>query len=333
VHAALCFGSLWVTWSSFILDKFFQNVDTALAELKHLVNKVQDICKKQIDDVLKDISETALIELPEDQALCLQDLVVLNKNLCREWANTLNIRCSHIKGAIKELGIVLSGTDEQKGQQTSVNFQREFKKLYELFSMKVFEALVRTTKLSLDILKRRICVTSTFKKRKPGPKMVPLIKSEVQLDKPKVVMIPGIDEIQQGINQLTHSVLEVNRCIAWHQEFSCDHTQEDYFFHSVLEHKDIKNAVAALKTAISSQRTLASAVLEQFSHFKMIWEVDKNLKVKEFGDNNPSLMQIRSEIQHYDSVEQEIDDIRPVIHIGSIELSTGKLVMMCFRTR
>ncbi|KAK5607192.1 Dynein heavy chain 8, axonemal [Crenichthys baileyi] len=285
VHAALCFGSLWVTWSSFILDKFFQNVDTALAELKHLVNKVQDICKIQIDDVLKDISETVLIELPEDQALCLQDLVVLNKNLCREWANTLNIRCSHIKGAIKELGIVLRGTDEQKGQDTTVNFQREFKKLYELFSMKVFEALVRTTKLSLDILKRRICGTTTFKKRKPGPKMVPLIKSEVQLDKQKVVMIPSIDEIQQGINQLTHSVLEVN----------------------------------------SSQRTVASAVLEQFSPFKMIWEVDKNLKVKEFEDNNPSLMQIRSEIQHYDSVEQEIDDIRPVIHIGSIELSTGSL--------
>lgn len=51
--------------------------------------------------------------------------------------------------------------------------------------------------------------------------------------------------------------------------------------------------------------------------------------LKEFMDNSPSLIQIVSEIEHYDSVEQEIDDIKPFIQIESIELSTGKLVMMC----
>ena len=41
-------------------------------------------------------------------------------------------------------------------------------------------------------------------------------------------------------------------------------------------------------------------------------------------DSSPSLIQIKSEIQHYDSVEKEIDDIKPVIVWGSAELSTGK---------
>ncbi|KAM4740016.1 dynein axonemal heavy chain 8-like [Anableps anableps] len=216
VDVALRFGSLMVTWSSFLLDEFFQNVDTALGDLKHLVNKVRHICQMHIDDVLKDISETVLTELPEDQALSLQYLVDLNK-----------------------------------------------------------------------------------------------------------VMIPSIEEIQHSINQITDSVLEVSKGIAWDREFRFDDTKEkDTFFQNVLEHKEIKKVVAVLKTAMSSQKTLTSDYLTKFSPFKMIWEVDKNLKVKEFMDRNPSLIQIKSEIQHYDSVEKDIDDITPVIHIESVELST-----------
>ena len=40
VESALRHGAVLLTWSSFLLDKFFQNVDTALFELKHLVKKV-----------------------------------------------------------------------------------------------------------------------------------------------------------------------------------------------------------------------------------------------------------------------------------------------------
>lgn len=45
-------------------------------------------------------------------------------------------------------------------------------------------------------------------------------------------------------------------------------------------------------------------------------------------DSSPSLIQIKSEIQHYDSIEQQIDDIRPIIVWGSAELSTGKVAII-----
>ena len=41
----------------------------------------------------------------------------------------------------------------------SKNYFQEFKKLYEYFSARVLDALVKTTKLSLETLKRRICGT------------------------------------------------------------------------------------------------------------------------------------------------------------------------------
>lgn len=40
VESVLRHGSVRLTWSSFPLDKFFQNVDSALFELKHLVKTV-----------------------------------------------------------------------------------------------------------------------------------------------------------------------------------------------------------------------------------------------------------------------------------------------------
>ncbi|XP_016518823.1 dynein heavy chain 8, axonemal [Poecilia formosa] len=326
VEVALRFGSLLVTWPSFLLDKFFDNVETALTELKHVVNKAQHICKVHIDTVLKEISETAVIDLPDDYALSLPDLIAHNKKLCLGWADKLSTRFAQVKCAIKELAIVLRGTDEHKGQDTSVNFQREFKKLYELFSTKVFETLLKTIRGSLDILKKRICGTSTFQKWKLGSNVNMMIKAKARLHNSTVVMIPSIDEIQCGINQLTDAVVEISKGIAWDREFSWEYSAaKENFFPLVLEHKEIKKIIAVLKTAITTQKSLATDALKKFSQFQMLWDVDKNLKVKEFMDKKPSLVQIKSEIQHYDSVEQEIEAVQPLIHVECIELSTGTL--------
>lgn len=42
VESELRQGAVLLTWSSLLLDKFLQIVDTALFELKHLVKKVCD---------------------------------------------------------------------------------------------------------------------------------------------------------------------------------------------------------------------------------------------------------------------------------------------------
>lgn len=41
--------------------------------------QVRDICKIHIDDILKDISETVLIKLPDDHACSVQHLIDLNE--------------------------------------------------------------------------------------------------------------------------------------------------------------------------------------------------------------------------------------------------------------
>lgn len=41
--------------------------------------------------------------------------------------------------------------------------------------------------------------------------------------------------------------------------------------------------------------------------------------------NNPSLTEIRSEILRYATFEQEIDELKPIIVVGALELHTGIL--------
>ncbi|XP_056290683.1 dynein axonemal heavy chain 8-like [Pseudoliparis swirei] len=375
VESVLRHGAELLTWSSFLLDKFFQNVDTALFELKYLVKKVQDICKIHIDDVLTDISEAVLIELPESHASLVQTLIDINEKQCKEWTKTLVSKCSHVKEAVKELANVFSPINDSKDTKKTaeepvsgrmnvtfsaesqkcsnenegkhsecpdrdkvIKFEKEFKKLYEYFSERVFEALVKTTNVSLETLKRRICGTrstskkgnvSTFQKSMSETKFS-LITCEVQLVIPKVVMIPTVDKIQQAINRLIDLVLDISKGIAWQKAYMADGAtntgrRKENFYQRVVQQKDIKKVVIVLKSAVSSQRGQAADVLKQFDRFSEIWDEDKNLKVKEFMHSNPCLTEIKSKIQHYDSIEQEIDDVKPIIVLGCTELSTEPL--------
>lgn len=46
-------------------------------------------------------------------------------------------------------------------------------------------------------------------------------------------------------------------------------------------------------------------------------------------ENKPSLLEMESDIQHYDRIEIMVDEIEPLIILESIELSTGKVYMRC----
>ncbi|KAI9544461.1 hypothetical protein NQZ68_001334 [Dissostichus eleginoides] len=305
VESVLRHGSVMLTWSSFLLDKFFENVDAALFELNHLVKNVQDVCKIHIDDVLKDISETVMIELPEDHASSVQHLMDLNENHSKEWTKILDFKYNRVKRAVKELGNVFRGIYESKSTKKTVE---------EPVSGR------RTVSFSGETQKTP---SEDVGRNSEGPDRDRAIKFEK-------VMIPAVEEIQQAINRLIDLVLEISKGIAWQREYSHDGTknkggEKEHFYHRVVEHKDIKKVVVILKSAVSTQRKEAAGVLKQFSPFRVLWEEDRNLKVKEFMDSNPSLIQIKSEIQHYDSIEKDIDDIKPIIVLGSTELSTAPL--------
>ncbi|XP_040838895.1 dynein heavy chain 8, axonemal isoform X1 [Ochotona curzoniae] len=189
--------------------------------------------------------------------------------------------------------------------------------------------------------------------------IISFIKTEVHLAIPNVVMVPSLDDIQQAINRMIQLTLEVSRGVAhWGQQHirhiksaitSPTRTTTDLthastgkplkkeersfeeviparklknFYPGVAEHKDISKLVLLLSSSVNSLRKAAHEALQDFQKYKSLWTEDRDVKVKEFLAQNPSLTEIRSEILHYATFEQEIDELKPVIVVGALELHT-----------
>ncbi|XP_012885023.1 PREDICTED: dynein heavy chain 8, axonemal [Dipodomys ordii] len=193
--------------------------------------------------------------------------------------------------------------------------------------------------------------------RRRSEDIISFIKSEVHLAIPNVVMVPSLDDIQQAINRMIQLTLEVSRGVAhWGQQQSrpiksvitSSSRSDDQnhpstgkqkkeersfeeviparklknFYPGVAEHKDISKLVLLLSSSVNSLRKAANEALQDFQKYKSLWTEDRDVKVKEFLANNPSLTEIRSEILHYATFEQEIDELKPIIIVGALELHT-----------
>ncbi|XP_072296528.1 dynein axonemal heavy chain 8-like [Eucyclogobius newberryi] len=86
VECALRPGTALLTWSFAHLDTFFQHVDAALFDLNQILQQVQNICDTQIEEVLKDISEMVLIEMPATPT-SIEHLISRNKEFQKLYDN------------------------------------------------------------------------------------------------------------------------------------------------------------------------------------------------------------------------------------------------------
>lgn len=73
---------------------------------------------------------------------------------------------------------------------------------------------------------------------------------------------------------------------------------------------------------------IQGGVVQKLAHGLFEEQTDLKLTVsfayaQQFLASNPSLTEIRSEILHYATFEQEIEDLKPTVSVGPIELNTG----------
>ncbi|XP_064365601.1 dynein axonemal heavy chain 8 [Dromaius novaehollandiae] len=259
---------------------------------------------------------------------------------------------------------VAFGNNEEEGENSSVappgddskdddkedDFKKKCKEMVAYFSHQLLDSLLKATRLSLDTLKKRIFVSNK------SEEIVSFLKAEVHLAIPNVVMVPSLDDIQQTINRMIQLILEVSRGVAYwgqrHLQKSSLATEsgtrqiastgilakkeekgvEDVlirklrnFYPGVAEHKDISKLVVLLSSSVNSIREVASEALQDFQKYKVLWTEDRDAKVKQFLASCPSLTEIRAEILHYATFEQEMEDLKPIILVGPIELHTGPL--------
>ncbi|NXV72009.1 DYH8 protein, partial [Atlantisia rogersi] len=239
------------------------------------------------------------------------------------------------------------------------------KEMVAYFSYQLLDSLQKATRLSLNSLKSRIFISNKTALERTkfsvsvseSEVVTSFLTAEVHLDVPNVVMVPSLDNIQQALNRMVHLILEVSRGVAhWGQR----HLQKSRlkkdsgrqqlssagkiskkgeskfedgvpvrklrnFYSGVTEHEGISKLVLLLSSAVNSLREVASEVLQDFQKYKMLWTEDRDVKIQEFLAGCPSLTEIKEEILHYAMLEQELEDINPIILLGPIELHTGPL--------
>ncbi|KAK1192580.1 DYH8 protein, partial [Pygoscelis papua] len=245
--------------------------------------------------------------------------------------------------------------DNSKGNDKEDEFKKKCKEVVAYFSHQLLDSLQKATRLSLDSLKKRIFFAVRPSK---SEEVASFLKAEVHLAIPNVVMVPSLDDIQQAINRMIQLILEVSRGVAqWGQR----HLQKSSlraesgtqqvssagfgspgkiakkgenivlvrklrnFYSGVAEHEDISKLVVLLSSSVNSIREVASEVLQDFQKYKVLWTEDRDAKIQQFLASCPSLTEIKEEILHYAMFEQEMEDLKPIILLGPIELHTGPL--------
>ncbi|XP_072356695.1 dynein axonemal heavy chain 8-like [Scyliorhinus torazame] len=381
IESVLRQGVTFLNWSSLTLEQFFSDANTAIDELITLLKTLVDLREMHIDDVLFEISQKIIINLPEDHSLTLENMVTYNEVCCAEWEEILAPKARYIEKTVDrlvEIFIEISdmnnnfaksddepeerrrvlftedhqddkghGNNKDAGQQAKKNeeLEKDIKELYAHFSHQLLDALVKSTHLSLEILKRRIFKRGLYGYSSNVEEFSPFLKAEVHLAIPNVVMVPNLDDIQHALNRTIQMVLEVSRKVQhWRQSRNRVESVSEVqsvgeinenrnvrkpknFYHNVADHKDVTKLVTLLAAAVNSTRDTITRALDEFQKFNILWLQDRDTTVKKFMDSNPSLYELRTKIEYYASFEREIEEISSTIKVDFIELNTESIRM------
>ncbi|EMP24496.1 Dynein heavy chain 8, axonemal [Chelonia mydas] len=259
-------------------------------------NVVNDLCEMQIDLIMKDISNTVLIVLPEDGPIKMEDMLARNETYTKEWAEILNHKSMHIEDAVQELISI-------------------FETIYEIKDSKK-----TLKKYSLPVKGKHVAFGGDGEEGDTDGSSGILSEDAEDNEKEdefRKVMVPSLDDIQQAINRMIQLTLEVSRGVAhWGQQ----HLQKSSillnrnvpvvssspsmvagktakkeekvlddsipvrklknFYPGVAEHKDISKLVVLLSSSVNSVRKAASEALQDFQKYKVLWTEDRDAKVQ-----------------------------------------------------
>uniref|UniRef100_A0A8C0B3E1 Dynein axonemal heavy chain 8 n=1 Tax=Buteo japonicus TaxID=224669 RepID=A0A8C0B3E1_9AVES len=349
MEAVLRQGLTTLTWSSVTLESFFQEADQVLIIFKQFLKKVNDLSEAWIDLILKEISNTLLIVLPVDGPITVENMLTCNEAYTKECAELLNHKSRHIEDAVQELISVFEknyeikyskkpsekhvlpvfGNNEEENTSAALcgdnskdndkedEFKKKCKEVVAYFNHQLLDSLQKATRLKTTFGRTKFSVH-------PGKseEAAAFLKAEVHLAVPNVVMVPSLDDIQQAINRMIQLILEVSRGVAqWGQR----HLQK-----SSLKAESGTQQVSS--AGFGSQGKIAkkgeSNNCCHLFHQKYEKEhllIDILNYTQQFLASCPSLTEIKEEILHYAMFEQEMEDLKPIILLGPIELHTEPL--------
>ena len=97
-------GMVTLTWTSMNIDGYLHHVHQGLAKLEQLIININDIMENRIENNLKSLSKTVLVNLPQDaQTFTLDAFVEMQEEWIKEESEKLKSKNYEVEGAVEDL--------------------------------------------------------------------------------------------------------------------------------------------------------------------------------------------------------------------------------------
>ncbi|KAI9015067.1 dynein heavy chain and region D6 of dynein motor-domain-containing protein [Gaertneriomyces semiglobifer] len=322
-------GLTALTWTSLNLDSYLAANNAQLTKLEELVDKLLDIIEVRIDHGVKRIAELSLVDVPgESEQWTVEKFLEATEARCSQVLQVINNRSNLIEMATRDIVAELS-----KGVPLpmSTELKLAHEAVYYNFNSQNVEALVQCTKGSLDLLRSRLGnYTGTQYNRVLTQK--PFFKAELVLNIPNVVLQPKLEDIQGTINRAAGMILEVSKKLNLNWKVFLSSVDAEHVTPrapedtaQVANNKDVFKVMATLNATVNALRKEIETHREQYSKFDFLWKEDKNETILAFLNSNPTIADFESEINRYEGIEKDINDIPATTQIGLLLISSEPL--------
>jgi len=311
-------GMTTLTWTSMNIDGYLQHVHQGLAKLEQLIININDIMENRIENNLKALSKTVLVNLPQEtgETYTLDQFVDMQSNWINTESKKLKSKNHEVEQAVDDLLTTICSY--RLDQEIEKIAKEELEKLKKYYSWSMYQALLHATKYSLNQMKERICG------RRNAPKQVlkPFFLVDVHRDGPESTLKPSLNDVQNAINRAASHVLKSTRKVSLWNQKEKEEDQKEPFYNWIARDKEIVKVILLLTGSIQGTKNNVKIFLENFSTYSWLWVKRPEDALKVFMKENPTLEQYEDELKKFDTYQASISLIDETHQIGALQLTT-----------
>ena len=316
-------GMITLTWTSMNVTTFVEHVKIELARLGDLIDSINDIIENRIENMLKAVSKSLLVNVPAGKTFHPEDFVDTQEEFIDDLSVKLQGYNMQIESAVEDLVTIVMGYQlDPHVESVSLEDCDNLRKHYNHF---MYQALLNCCKNSLNAIKKRMGTRAPAGGLGAFTLDVPFFQVDVHLAVPTCLLVPSLDDIQSAINQVAKAVLSSTvKLTDWGQQ-DVPEADRITFFQKVAKDIEIVRVVLLLTGSIQGLRNQVATYLESFGMYQWLWQDDKDKAYKDFIAAEPSLEDYDRELKRFSDTANEIN-AKPSRHtIKALSLMTTNM--------
>jgi len=345
-------GLTTITWTSLNIEQYFETVDAALFKMDDVVSKMNDIIENRIEKNLKEISKTSLVDLaPEKFPFLVDDFVTIQEQYVKDQSSYMDAKNLEVELAVQDLIDLVNNATAAEGKPNIALEENPnaVPILVRHYNRLMYHAILAAMKLSFNQIKSRIVKEkmsiSDLTLRKAPKELPAFFIADIEVDhnqahanaeKRAVVMKPSLPDIQDTINRTAIQVLRsAKRVIQWGQDRSQQSLDRETgatdtdplmsFYDELAREKEVCKLVILLTGSLLGAEITVNEYLEQFDHYRFLWEKNMQKEYNDFLGTDPTLEDFDDELTKYVTYETEVQAFPQYNNIGVLSLRSDNI--------